>query len=267
MKSVVEMKPLASGTFGPISQASYFTMKVAVKEFRLDGISSNLHSIERSAIELSRSIIQIRHPYLVHSFGISLGAFRIWMIYEFVDGDSLRTILSNASVNIGEATMWRWSYEIAIAMEFLHRNKIVHGDLRAANVLLDSQNRCKLINYNSFRMKHELYKAFPHKAVDLSVEWHAPEIVSFAQMPRFSFTSDVFAFGTTLWEIGTRREPFEKANRNLALIRIFKQQRVNDPLPDAPAWLKSLIAACWQIEPIQRPNAAAVVTMLQNEAK
>lgn len=89
--------------------------------------------------------------------------------------------------------------QVAEGCEYLSRQKIIHGDLAARNVLIDAYKEIKLIDYGFVNTKNHLLNyaelcRFPY------YRWSSPEVTALKQ---YSLKSDVWSFGILLWEIGT----------------------------------------------------------------
>lgn len=92
---------------------------------------------------------RLQHPHLVELIGVCRESWLL--VYEYLPGGSLRECLSDNNIN---ALTWKIRAQlvadIASGLLFLHSfkpKKIIHGNLKPENILLDSQNRCKISDY------------------------------------------------------------------------------------------------------------------------
>jgi len=124
---------------------------------------------------------------------------------------------------------------------------IVHGDLKSRNILIDSTFRAKVTDFGLTRQR---------KAGAGTPLWMAPELLIGGEA---TVKSDVYAFGVTLFEIITRKEPFEGQEVVAVLQRV-----IDNSLPDSenrpeipsscPAVIATEMRRCWSFEPADRPN-------------
>jgi serine/threonine protein kinase len=135
------------------------------------------------------------------------------------------------------------AYDIAVGMEFLHRLKIIHRDLKSLNVLLNDQKRATMTGNIGT----------PH--------WMAPELLT--RSTDYNEKVDVYAYAIILWEIATRKVPYD----GMDPIQIIGSVLMNDQrsvLPNnvSPEYLK-LIQDCWVKDLIDRPTFSQIVQRFQ----
>lgn len=106
--------------------------------------------------------------------------------------------------------MWKYLYEVALGLEYLHERGIVHGDLRCCNVLIASDGKAKLSNFG--------LSASTSRSSEVSagavgpLRWQAPEVLE-GRTP--SFESDVYSLGMCVLEATTGKEPWSQHNDSM----------------------------------------------------
>ena len=149
---------------------------------------------------------------------------------------------------------------IAGGMELLHKKNIIHGDLKAANVLIKASSK------NEYPFD-PLSSGFSCRVADYESSvgvvgtgfWRAPEILLAVKNHNvtselFTKASDVYSYGMTCYEIITGGIPFEVEG-----FRISDYDRVIDGYRPSfsskiPDWQKELVSRCWHKNPLERPQ-------------
>ena len=136
---------------------------------------------------------------------------------------------------------FRLAGDVAEGMTYLHEHHIVHRDLAACNVMVDSARRCKVMLTG---LSRDMFGAqsVVCQGDSVAIRWCAPECLT-EQV--FSEQSDVWAFGVVLYEIWTRSEvPF--ADMMATQVRELLMKHNSPPLPyRCPADFERVLKACW----------------------
>ncbi|KAG6819733.1 hypothetical protein H0H93_009207 [Arthromyces matolae] len=74
--------------------------------------------------------------------------------------------------------LFRFMLEIAQGMEYLHANGVLHGDLKAANILVDDDVHCVISDFGQSEMKSEAYRLSGTTPPHGTLRWQAPELMS-----------------------------------------------------------------------------------------
>ena len=152
--SIEGTEVLGSGGFGTCYEAIYKNMRVCIK--RLNRTSKRKAQIESFQAETREEIFEFDHPNIGKLFAaskpsklqtsdVNIGSLTI--VYEYIEGCSLQSVIDNLSESIDLSRMSRISTEIASALNYVHGYKIAHLDLKPANVMCTKQGVCKLIDF------------------------------------------------------------------------------------------------------------------------
>ncbi|KAJ4486547.1 hypothetical protein C8J55DRAFT_452053 [Lentinula edodes] len=162
-----------------------------------------------------------------------------------------------------EWDLLRFMHEIAKGMEYLHGQGVLHGDLKASNVLVDDKIHCVISDFGQSEMRSEAYRisgtALPHG----TLRWQAPEI--FAGSSQLTVEMDVYAFAICCTEVlSLGRMPWPLYDDNQVQNHIMANQRPEVPptcftSPD----LIDLIRLCWATNPLNRPLFSEVASELK----
>lgn len=180
-----------------------------------------------------------------------------YIVMEFIAGASLRARLDDAPLPPAEVAAL--GAKVAAALHDIHRQHVIHLDLKPSSVLFRENGEAVLIDYG---LSH--HNQFP----DLLAEelrlpmgtgpYLSPEqVLGVRDEPR----SDLFALGVTLYHLTTGERPFG----NPTTIAGLRRRLYRDPIPpralrpDCPSWLQEIILRCLEVEAIARYRTAGQV--------
>lgn len=155
------------GTYGKVKLATHALtgQQVAVK------IVAKSH-----AAIITREIYHWRcltHPYIAHLHEVLTTESKIYLVTEYCPkGELLEALIRDGRCKPSLAK--RWFRQICLAIQYCHSRKIVHRDLKLENILLDSQNNIKLIDFG-FTRECESKKLL--ESYCGSAAYTAPEII------------------------------------------------------------------------------------------
>lgn len=186
-----------------------------------------------------------------------------YLVTEWIGGGALSERLGPLPLPPGEVAAL--GAKIATALHDLHRQHVIHLDLKPNNVMFRDSGEAVLIDFGLSRhdrlpdLLAEEFRLPMGTAAYISPE----QVLHVRNDPR----SDLFALGVLLYHLATGDLPFgAPTSRGGLRRRLWK-----DPLPprwsfpDFPPWLQEVILGCLEIDPGQRwPTAARVAFLLQN---
>ncbi|XP_050276601.1 cysteine-rich receptor-like protein kinase 2 [Quercus robur] len=151
-------------------------------------------------------ISSVEHKNLVRLLGCSCSGPESLLVYEFLPNKSLDRFIFDA--NRGKALNWEKRYEIIVGtaegLVYLHensKNRIIHRDIKASNILLDSRLRAKIADFGLARSFEE-DQSHISTAIAGTLGYMAPEYLAHGQLTE---KADVYSFGVLLLEIVTGR--------------------------------------------------------------
>ena len=122
-----------------------------------------IDELKKFAHALKTAAPLVTHDHLVHIYGAGKIGPYVWIAQELVEGDNLKAIFGHPeSARFTWRSSWRLAWEIGQALEFLHRKHVVHGNITAANILIDNHGNVKL---NDFRLQEALQGSALQKEV------------------------------------------------------------------------------------------------------
>ncbi|KAE9015491.1 hypothetical protein PR003_g12097 [Phytophthora rubi] len=192
-----------NGSIGGDFLAKWIDSDVAVKLFIPDAFSTSFEDEVRMWQKL-------RHPNVLKMYGAcEAGAHLKFFVCEFASNGSLLEHVNSSSV--AKRTMWKYLYEAALGLEYLHERGIVHGELRCSNILIGSDGTAKLADFrlSSLRSKALIrqYGRWRNERPRMagSVRWQSPEVM-LGDTP--SCESDVYSLAMCILEAATGKMPW-----------------------------------------------------------
>ena len=167
---------------------------VALKVATVDPNTAETSCIEELRHEADIAAM-LEHKNICKMVGIASDPECFCLAYEYCEGGSLMSLLSDASRYYEYLPI---ALDIANGMAYLHSQAILHRDLKPSNVLLTNNKRAKI---SDFGMSVAL------TGQELTAEtgtyrWMAPEVIKHES---YSSNADVYSFGIVLWQLITVR--------------------------------------------------------------
>ncbi|XP_039022764.1 probable receptor-like protein kinase At1g33260 [Hibiscus syriacus] len=228
-------------------------------------------------------LLRLRHENIVKLLGYSDDLEEVALVFEYVPNGNLQEKLHDRNK---EVLPWQTrtaiAYQLAQAIEFLHEKcslQIVHGDIKASNILLDEHFNCKLCDFGSAKMGFSSTVMPPSCSGMKQVMIGSPGYTD-PHYLRTGFASkknDVYSLGVIILELVTGMEAFCPEKGLLTSILAPKLgaagevATVVDPrlggefeLEEAKA-MGSIAARCLHQSPTVRPSASQITQLMKEK--
>jgi serine/threonine protein kinase len=243
------------GGSGVVHQAILDGELVAVKAPKVGGTLAK-RDYERF-IQEAKISASVRHQNCVTLFAACRDPSDPMLVMEWVGGGNLYNALANNPPP--PHVRLKIAREIAGAVDYLHRCRITHGDLKSLNVLLTSEYSAKVCDFGSATQKLHTTSSIgsskpPVASIQSTVPWSSPEILDCQPA---NYQSDMYALGIILWELATCEAPFYNQKPNLLATLITRGLKLDIPSPlpaGFPPAFFEMMQRCWA-EPQLRPAA------------
>lgn len=182
--------------------------------FREEDKQKALEFFKREADVLS----PLKHPNIVSILDSFEEDENYYLVMEYVEGENLHNMLNQRGEPFPEQQVLQWAIQIADVLHFLHSNepKVIYRDLKPSNVMIDTKDRVKLVDFGIARP----YAEDSDNTHVVSAGYSPPEQYWGAADPR----SDIYALGATMHFLLTGQEP-------LAL-QVCSPKRLNPKISD-----------------------------------
>ncbi|KAJ3173754.1 hypothetical protein HDU88_002843 [Geranomyces variabilis] len=251
----------ARGGFGEVCMGTWRGLTtVAVK--RLPG-GFETNKQKKAFVKEVEVWYKLRHPNVMLLLGACPSAVQPFMIMPFMENG---TLLSYAEKNPQQ--ILKLLNESAQGLHYLHTSNIVHGDLKAINILVDGAGIPKLADFGFSVLKAGNASIGTMRAGENmggTIRWSAPECLEGSHP---NFQSDVYAFGMVMWEVFSGGEiPFYRIQSEMLVIKhVLSGGRPDRPTGEVAGLctdnIWELILSCWTVERAHRPAMPSVAGML-----
>jgi serine/threonine protein kinase/DNA-binding SARP family transcriptional activator/WD40 repeat protein len=207
--------------------------EVAIKIIRAELV--NQPSFVRGFEAEARLVAQLEHPHIVSLYDYWRDPEGAYLVMRWLRGGSLRDALDRGRWNLEPAA--RLVGQIADALSYAHRQGVLHGDLKPANVLLDDEGHGYLSDFGLASRLAAAPETGP--LVASSPAYVSPEELS-GEMR--TARSDIYSFGLLAYELLTGRRPPPDSGL----------PSLTTHAPDLPAALDEVIATATAADPKER---------------
>lgn len=195
-------------------------------------------------------------------------ATEVWLVSEFCNRGPLLTaiergaFLTQPSSQYGQPNLisvLQTLQEIAAALQYLHRNDILHGDLTGGNVLLTASDKdtrgftAKVVDFGLSRVCSGDYLRTRTLGC---AEYMPPELITEGILTK---AADVYAFGVITWEIYCGRRAWDGLKPTEVLRKVASNTKLEFPA-QTPHRLKILGERCMEYQPSARPTLEEVLS-------
>ncbi len=208
----------------------------------------------------AQNAAKLNHPTIVQVFDTgesqTEGGPLPFIVMEYVDGKTLRDILRSDGP-LSPRQVMTWMADVATAMDFSHRNGIVHRDMKPANVMIDITGAVKVMDFGIARAMNDATSTMTQtSAVMGTAQYLSPEQARGIKVdPR----SDIYSMGCVLFELLTGQPPFT-GDSPVAVAHQHVHEEPPRPSairPDLPAELDSVVLKAMSKNPANRYQSAA----------
>ena len=217
----------------------------------------------------AKTISSLNHPHICTLYDIGSQDGIDFLVMEYLEGDTLAQRLEQGALPLDQALTV--AIEIADALDKAHRQGITHRDLKPGNIMLTKAG-AKLLDFGLAKLKPveaaEGLTALPTQEAPLTeqgtilgtFQYMAPEQLEGREADA---RTDIFAFGTLIYEMVTGKKAFEGNSRASLIAAIINvdPQPLSDLQPLAPAPLNRLVARCLAKHPESRWQSARDVLL------
>ncbi|KXN70308.1 Pkinase-domain-containing protein [Conidiobolus coronatus NRRL 28638] len=220
---------------------------VAIKILNLDTDEEEIADTQREIALLSQ-LQGSEHHNITRYHGSFLDKTKLWVIMDYAAGGSIRNVMKSGVIE--ERFISIVIREMLIALNYIHKQDIIHRDIKAANILLTEAGQVQLCDFGIAReislnsLQRYSFVGTPY--------WMAPEVIREGSV--YDFKADIWSLGITVYEIATGNPPYAEQDPRSALMMLSQNKPPKLVGPFSPL-IKEFVAFCLTNNPEERPTA------------
>lgn len=270
---------LSSGGFGNtyLAMNIEFDETYAIKEFFVKGVcqrdgdsttisvsnAENTNSFEQQREKFKKEARRLRslsNPHIVKVYDLFEENGTAYYVMDYVDGENLSARLKRTNAPLAESEVRNYLNQILDGLEAIHNKGMFHLDIKPANIMVDSHDVVKLIDFGASKHQSTVGGATISTGISYT-NGYAPSELMAQSYDKFGPWTDFYALGSTMYKLLTNQDPpsvsdlseDETEDKHLAL-----------PMPNVSGEMKKLVAWMMQVNRLKRPkNVGEIRRILQ----
>jgi Tol biopolymer transport system component/tRNA A-37 threonylcarbamoyl transferase component Bud32 len=253
---------LGEGGMGVVYRAldQHLDRRVAIKVLRPETVADPER--KRRFVQEAKAASALNHPNIITVYDIEISSGVDFIAMEYVHGKTLDQLIGRKGVGLGEAL--NYAVQAADALATAHAAGIIHRDVKPANIMVTDEGRVKMMDFGLAKLTEpgkadelatlETVDARPQTetgAIVGTIAYVSPEQ---AEGKPVDGRSDIYTFGSVLYEMLTGRRPFQRDTKLATLTAILREKApsVSEIIQGTPPELERIIARCLRKDPVRR---------------
>lgn len=251
---------IGSGAFGRV----YMGMNLdsgellAVKQVLIAVNGASKEKAQAHIRELEEEVKLLKnlsHVNIVRYLGTAREEDALNILLEFVPGGSIASLLGKFG-SFPESVIRMYTKQLLVGLEYLHKNGIIHRDIKGANILVDNKGCIKLADFGASKKVVELATMTGAKSMKGTPYWMAPEVML---QTGHNFSADIWSVGCTVIEMATGKPPWSQYEVMTAIYYIGSTKSP-PPIPEhLSEEAKDFLHKCLQKDPNSRASASELL--------
>ncbi|KAJ3570019.1 hypothetical protein NP233_g4676 [Leucocoprinus birnbaumii] len=258
-------KPQDGGGFADIYKGTYEQQSICLKVVRVFRRQDNSKLLSAHVKELTLWA-HLQHENISPFYGayyLNDSPERVCIVSPWMQNGDLSSYLERFPRNPRLPLV----YDVVSGLTYLHESKIIHGDLKAKNVLVSNSGRALLAD---FGLSHVAMSTglLTTRISQGTMRWTAPELLADDSEDYIPPTkeSDIWSLGCLLYEAFTRKLPFHQYSNDFRILTAIVKSReiplrppkTDDPLDTIDDRIWHLLRRCWNYDPSSRPGCVEI---------
>jgi serine/threonine protein kinase len=221
---------IGAGGMGVVYKArdTHLERNVAIKVLPVEAVADLER--KRRFVQEAKSASALNHPNIIHIYDIDSADGSDFIAMEYVAGKALNQLIGRNGLQIGEAL--KYAVQIADALAAAHDAGIVHRDLKPANIMVTEKGLVKVLDFGLAKLietsqgdttatTHTIEPLTEEGRIIGTVAYMSPEQ---AEGRKVDTRSDIFSFGSVLYEMLTGSRAFQGSSKIGILSSVLHQE-------------------------------------------
>ena len=272
---------LASGGFGNtyLAKNIEFDETYAIKEFFVKGVcqrdgnsttisvsnAENTNSFEQQREKFKKEARRLRslsNPHIVKVYDLFEENGTAYYVMDYVDGENLSARLKRTNAPLAESEVRNYLNLILDGLEAIHNEGMFHLDIKPANIMVDSHDVVKLIDFGASKLQSTVGGATMSTGISYT-NGYAPSEQMAQSYDKFGPWTDFYALGATMYKLLTNQDPpsvsdlseDETEDKHLAL-----------PMPNVSKEMMRLVVWMMQVNRLKRPKNVGEIRCISQQS-
>ncbi|XP_030347171.1 receptor-interacting serine/threonine-protein kinase 2 isoform X1 [Strigops habroptila] len=261
-----DLRFISRGAYGTVSAARHADWRVPVALKCLQG--PLLDSDRNHLLKEAEILHKARFSYILPILGICNEPEFLGIVTEYMTNGSLNQLLHGKDLypDIPWCLRFRILYEIALGVNYLHNMNppLLHHDLKTQNILLDDEFHVKIADFGMSKWR-VISMSQSRSETSLpeggTIIYMPPEDYNPSQKTRASVKHDIYSYAIIMWEVMSRKQPFEEVINPLQIMYSVSQgqrldlseESLSMDIPHRVIIIR-LIESGWAQNPDERPS-------------
>jgi Tol biopolymer transport system component/predicted Ser/Thr protein kinase len=266
---------LGEGGMGVVYEAQdgHLDRAIALKLLPQDALANPAR--KQRFVQEAKAASALNHPHIVTIYDIASDDGTDYIAMELIRGRTLEQALSRGRLRLAEAL--KYGVQIADALAAAHAAGIVHRDLKPGNIMITERGDVKVLDFGLAKLTDapdvseqdvtRTQQAVTEEGLVVgSAPYMSPEQ---AEGRRVDARSDIFSFGSVLYEMLAGKRAFQGANRTATMAAILKDEP--EPLttlvPDLSREVERVVLRCLRKDLDRRSQSMAEIRVALQDLK
>lgn len=228
---------------------------------------------KRQLIKEAQAVAMLDHPNVCPVYGIEEIGEHNFIVMQYVEGETLADLVRKRRLTREQVSSL--AKQIGSAIEAAHAHGIIHRDIKTGNIMVTATGQAKVLDFGLAKIIEPLHNAenggenvsqFSQNGLIMgTVSYMSPEQL---KAERLDYRTDIFSFGTVLYELASGEHPFLRKSDAETISAILTDQPVSKPdfnNKSASSGIYPVVRKCLEKNKEQRfQSASELLLELQN---